>query len=922
MTAISSSTYGMPEVASAKPRRLALFGVDFAKAKGHSRFFRRSANTALFIAAGIGASAFAEESPIANADVIKAYVSWSGSDTAPYDSWEKATSDILSAYATGASEIIVGDGEFTHPGLTIDRSVSIHSLNGPEKTVLKLPAGKSMHFNVDNNAANAETLIAGFTLNGASGAFIKEGFFALGTGMISNCVMSGSVASWYRYGAKLFGNGAAVDCEFDGSSIANALDIPSDCGFYLLRLEGSAVADRCQIHDYHVQTTSAAAYEFSPIVLDGADTVLRNALIYNCSTRRTGGGPAYYANMGGGAVRLLNGTIENCTVVNCNASGNGGGIWASTANGKIINTIAWNNACHGTGADIYAPSLSDDKVTYCCAGDFGNESAVKTGIGCVAFNPAFRDPENDDYRLSGSSVACIDKGGATEASQVAGATDLDGSPRLDSKTGTIDMGCYEFDQSNAGTPLAAVFRVIDPGTVGAHEVTFEALVAGDAEGLEYCWNFGDGATTSTNLTVSHVYQPGRFEPFLALTNGVGETTNVQCCASILVLPQIAYVAVDGSETYPYDTWEKATTNLAAAIEVGSPEVLVGDGTFVNTVYEHVIDRSLVLRSVNGPGKTILKRHPSKGRHFRVSDNANTKSTLIAGFTCYGAKGGFNTDGFFQIAGGVVSNCVFTGDMAGGYAAFCHLYGHGTAVDCEFDGSEGGTLYCPEDGSMYMLKLEGHAVADRCHVHDMHITSSDAANSRQKFSPVQVNGANAVFRNSLVRNCSSRRQAGGTDYVAALSGGGICVIAGTVANCTVVNCSSSGNGGGIWARSSDGKIINTIAWNNTCSGADGKDIHAPSLAAEKVTCCCASDFGNDAAVKTGIGCISADPRFVSPARGDFRLKSGSPCREAGDSSYWTDIGSVFDLLGNPRLLHSRVDMGCYETKRLGFSLILR
>ena len=61
--------------------------------------------------------------------------------------------------------------------------------------------------------------------------------------------------------------------------------------------------------------------------------------------------------------------------------------------------------------------------------------------------------------------------------------------------------------------------------------------------------------------------------------------------------------------------------------------------------------------------------------------------------------------------------------------------------------------------------------------------------------------------------------------------------------------------------------------------------------------------------TGIGNIDADPSFVNPGKGDFRLKADSPVIDKG-SNEAPDLPRT-DLAGGSRIVGAVVDMGAYE-----------
>jgi len=60
-----------------------------------------------------------------------------------------------------------------------------------------------------------------------------------------------------------------------------------------------------------------------------------------------------------------------------------------------------------------------------------------------------------------------------------------------------------------------------------------------------------------------------------------------------------------------------------------------------------------------------------------------------------------------------------------------------------------------------------------------------------------------------------------------------------------------------------------------------------------------------------GCITnADPQFVNKDTGNWRLKSTSPCINAGINQSW--MTGAGDLDGRQRIRYGTVDIGAYET----------
>jgi hypothetical protein len=137
---------------------------------------------------------------------------------------------------------------------------------------------------------------------------------------------------------------------------------------------------------------------------------------------------------------------------------------------------------------------------------------------------------------------------------------------------------------------------------------------------------------------------------------------------------------------------------------------------------------------------------------------------------------------------------------------------------------------------------------------------------------------------------------------------------TLTNCTLAKNTAAGIGGAI--RIHDGSsatVDNCVLWDNL-----------PNQISVSGTSSWSVDYSDIQGGWPGIGNLAVDPLFVDPDAGDFRLRSGSPCLDAGDSTV-VPAGIETDLDGNPRFVddpeaddtgnpdgvNSQVDMGPYE-----------
>lgn len=136
---------------------------------------------------------------------------------------------------------------------------------------------------------------------------------------------------------------------------------------------------------------------------------------------------------------------------------------------------------------------------------------------------------------------------------------------------------------------------------------------------------------------------------------------------------------------------------------------------------------------------------------------------------------------------------------------------------------------------------------------------------------------------------------------------------SIINCTfTLNSATSGGGAALSSFESNVDVTNVILW-----GDFGTSEIQTRRGAEPIVTYCDIQGGYP-----GEGNIDADPKFVDPVNGDFRIDDRSLCIDAGDSSS-VPSGVSTDLDGNPRFHDDPgtpdtgrgpapiVDMGAYE-----------
>ncbi|MBX3204994.1 MAG: right-handed parallel beta-helix repeat-containing protein [Labilithrix sp.] len=359
---------------------------------------------------------------------------------------------------------------------------------------------------------------------------------------------------------------------------------------------------------------------------------------------------------------------------------------------------------------------------------------------------------------------------------------------------------------------------------------------------------------------------------------------------------LIYVRPSGDDTRSGGTWTDAVATVGAALEKAAPngcEIWVAAGTYYPPVAPGPLssrEATLALRegvALYGgfTGQEAMRSERDFKRHVTVLSGDIGVPNVASDNSYYVVSGvdGATLDGFTVTAGSIggmynwnsspiVSNCVFSRNS--GYAGMHNrssppTVASPTVANCTFVANSGyGGMF--NDGS----------------------------------SPTVTN---CIFAGN------SATTTGGGIYNSSRSSP-------NVTNCVFFGNTAGSAGGGVFNEaSSSPNIVNSIFFGN--AAASGAAIYNQSSSSAIV-----SHTNIQGGCPPDVTCsniITADPRFVDPANGDFRLKPDSPCIHAGntaalprDAADLNGNGNTFETLpfdfdNKPRVQGPSVDMGAFE-----------
>lgn len=362
----------------------------------------------------------------------------------------------------------------------------------------------------------------------------------------------------------------------------------------------------------------------------------------------------------------------------------------------------------------------------------------------------------------------------------------------------------------------------------------------------------------------------------------------------------------GSDAYGGTSWTDAFATIGKALATATAPgdvVVVSNGTFTLTG-ELVVSNAVTIAGTNGAAATIVDgnaatrcfalsnsqavvqgltlRNGSADLKYHASRKLGGGAIVFAGTVrdcTISGNTGQDGGGVYVMTGAVLTNCLITGNTCHGYGGgVCNLFHSGGSLhSCTItdNRSNGGGIY---------LKAP---TVENCRLVD-------------NYSNGYAGGAGVIF-GGIIRNCLIAGNEASTQ-----PGGFTLEDAAVMENCTIASnmTLSAVYPGGIRAEGGTTVRNTIIAGNRGYAG-------EYTLTSVNVT------YSRMDPLFPGTGNTNANPAFVNPAAGDFRLDGHSPLIDQGQNQAWMTTTLTQDLDGGARISPTSggtVDMGCYEVEQ--------
>jgi hypothetical protein len=701
-------------------------------------------------------------------------------------------------------------------------------------------------------------------------------------------------------------HGGGIDCESSSPTISNntiTVNAASGAGGGIYVLNGSPIITENTISSNHSDAWSAPGG--GGIALFGGSAVIEDNLVAMNDAQYGAG--IYCAT---GSAVIVNNTISdtNGTVWDTNSHGiyfKGGG--SPNVSNNIIAYFV--NGAANDATSPSTPSLDHN----CMFNTSNNYVGLSPGAGCIAADPLFvnHTVALKDYHVTVFSP-CIDTGDDAAA---AGFPDLDGNARF--QGAHVDIGAYE----TTWTAPKLVFTRQPGGALPSHVLSPQPIVVLQAADGETVTSFTGATTVSIRSGTGATGAALQGTKTVGAVSGVVTYTDLAIdkpahgyvltatsgpyavdSASFDILQPRAHVTVSGSDSNVGGTWSSALKTIGAALDTLSQpgEVWVATGTYTEQVSLPAgvalyggfagTESSVAGRNI-AANPTII----DGSQHNPVVTIASTaqSNTILDGFTIQNGVGHPPLGAAWYAAGGgiycnggspVIRSNVITGNSVtiGGGA---YLYGGApvvqrnrfvgnSAVSSSHVQGAGGGLYL--GGGSTGMVLDNLFTGNKA----SGVTSSSAY---AVGGAIYCAASSPWIRNNTISGNSGIFQFTTHGFILTTGGVGL-------DNCTaaLINNIVTGNvGGNLYVNSGSTSLRNNDFYNTFLGNISGID----------------DPTGTN-------GNIKANAAFVQTGTADYTLCAGSPCIDAGDSSF-VESGEK-DLAGGARVLGAAVDMGAYET----------
>ncbi|MFH1744040.1 MAG: right-handed parallel beta-helix repeat-containing protein [bacterium] len=376
---------------------------------------------------------------------------------------------------------------------------------------------------------------------------------------------------------------------------------------------------------------------------------------------------------------------------------------------------------------------------------------------------------------------------------------------------------------------------------------------------------------------------------------------VVVCFAPVAFGKVVYVVSDAAGNGSGASWEDACTSISARLGecAAGDEIWVAAGRYLEAV--EMEEGVAIYGGFSGREKTREEREWS--RNETIIDAAGLSSSTVTGadnavLDGFTVTGGEYAGVFSQDSSPSVINCTITGNTSTVGGGGVDLWGESspTLTNCTIVGNttelDGGGVYCDFssptliDCTITGNTAEGWGGGVACSLAFATLINCTISENRAfgfGGGGVACDDSSATFVNSVISGN------------AAPKGGGLHFR--RESSLSMTNCTITGNaGGGVYMYGNPARLSNCIVWN------PGTDIPSSEVNVTAEYSCIQGGW-------PGEGDVNVYPRFVDPAKGDYRLRNGSPCVDTGLVS----AASEEDLEGRSRPgIDGLVDMGAYES----------